>query len=117
MINSYNGEGFSKVETASVSIFQGSIKLDEVYLGEAGNNNTELSCVLTRTNPLWSFSHITAFGPGKNFTECDDLIMKNLERVGLDPIILMETKNWNPQSGKKFNVKKEQTVNIPENLT
>ena len=43
--------------------------------------------------------------------------MKNLERVGLDPIILMETKNWNPQSGKKFNVKKEQTVNIPENLT
>ena len=117
LINSFNGEGFSKVETASVSIFQGSNKLDEVYLGEAGKNNTVLSCILTRTNPLWSFAHITAFGPGKVFTESDDLIMKNLEKVGLDPIILMETKNWNPTSGKKFNIKKEQTVNIPEGLT
>ena len=29
----------------------------------------------------------------------------------------METKNWNPTPGKKFNIKKDQSVNMPEGLT
>ena len=56
LINSFNGEGFSKVETAMVAIFQGANKLDEMYLGEAGNNNTALSCILSRTNPSWTIT-------------------------------------------------------------
>ena len=58
-------------------------------LVEAGNNNTVLTCVLSRTNPFWTLTHLNAFGPGKVVTECEALIMSNLEKVGLDPIILM----------------------------
>ena len=43
-------------------------------------------------------------------------MLKNLERFGFDPILLEETKNWNPQGGKKFNIKKDQSVHMPPHI-
>ena len=36
-----------------------------------------------------------------------------MEKVGFNPDLLLETKNWNPSSRKKFNMAKDQVVNIP----
>ena len=45
------------------------------------------------------------------------MILKNLEKVGFDPIILEETQNWNKDSGKVFNLNREQVINIPKTFT
>jgi stress response protein SCP2 len=33
--------------------------------------------------------------------------------VGLDPIIMMESKNWNGKTAKKFNLVKDESLNLP----
>ena len=88
-----------------------------MLLGHGGDNNAALACIFYRTNPTWSFAQINAFGPGKVFTESEALITKNLVPFGFDPILLEESRNWNPQSGKKFNIVKDQAINLPPNLT
>jgi hypothetical protein len=40
-----------------------------------------------------------------------------LQFVGLDPIIMMESKSWNAKSGKKFKLEKDQALNIPQGLS
>ena len=55
-------------------------------------------------------------GPGKVFTECEDLIKQNLVKCGFDPVILAETQGWNANSAKKFVLKKDQCVYIPQSL-
>ena len=37
---------------------------------------------------------VNAFGPGKVFTECEELIRSNLGFAGFDEVILLETKGW-----------------------
>jgi len=71
LINAFNGDGFTKVETATVSIWQGQNKIGETFLGAAGSNNAVLSGVLYKTMPTWSFLGVTDYGPGKVFTECE----------------------------------------------
>ena len=83
----------------------------------SGKVNAVLSGLFYKSNPNWNFQNINAFGPQKTFTECNDMIMTNLEKVGFDPIILQETQNWNKESGKVFNLNKEQVINIPKTLT
>merc|ERR1711982_13381 len=56
---------------------------------------------------------MSTLGKGTVFTECEELIRQNLTKVGFDPIILEETKNWNPESGKKWNIKKDQVIMEP----
>ena len=85
-------------------------------LAGAGRNNAVLAGIIHKTPPTWSYKQVQAYGPGKVFTECDEMVIKSLENVGFDPIILMETANWRPNTGKKFNIKKEQVVNIPASL-
>ena len=41
------------------------------------------------------------------------MIEDNLIHVGLDPIIMMESKNWNGKTNKKFNLKKDDSVCLP----
>lgn len=65
---------------------------------------------------MWSFVNVNAAGDGTNFIESNDIIMKNLTFAGFDPVILMETKGWNASSGKKFNMKKDDVVNIPDSM-
>ena len=65
---------------------------------------------------MWSFVNVNAAGDGTNFIESNDIIMKNLTFAGFDPVILMETKGWNAKSGKKFNMKKDDVVNIPDSM-
>ena len=60
--------------------------------------------------------HSTDKGPGKVFTECEDLIKSNLVKCGFDPIILQETQGWDAKSAKKFVLKKDQCVYIPSGV-
>ena len=60
--------------------------------------------------------YVNAAGDGTNFIESNDIVMKNLTFAGFDPVILMETKGWNAKSGKKFNMKKDDVVNIPDSM-
>jgi len=75
-------------------------------LGAAGDNNGVLSGILFKTMPTWSFLAVTDYDYGKVFTECEAMVIRNLEKVGFDPVLLEETKNW-ASGGKKFNLKKE----------
>ena len=51
--------------------------------------------------------NITKFGQGKNFAECESLIKKNLKNVGFDETVLVESKDWKSDSGKRFILKKD----------
>jgi len=42
----------------------------------------------------WAIYNVTAYGQGKTFMECEDLIRNNLKLVGFDEGLLMESKNW-----------------------
>ena len=84
-------------------------------MGAAGNNNAVLAGILYKTMPTWSFLAVNDYGPGKVFTECEQLIIKGLEKVGFDPVLLEETKNWKT-GGKKFNLRKEQVICLPTSV-
>ena len=45
------------------------------------------------------------------------MIHKNLKFAGLDDVVLLETKNWKANAGRRFDMVKGQTINIPKNLT
>jgi len=51
--------------------------------------------------------NISATGPGKNFVECENLIRSNLKHAGFDEVLLLETKEWSAQHGKKFDLEKD----------
>ena len=51
------------------------------------------------------------------FTECEQVIKANLAKVGFDEVILMETRSWSAQKGTKFNLEKDQTICIPDNMS
>ena len=116
LVNAFSGQGFSGVSQAGVSIWQGGNKIDDFWLKDAGDQNAVMSAVLFRTNPTWSFVNVNAVGSGTNFQESNDLIMNNLTHAGFDPVLLLETKGWQVNSGSKFNMKKDDAVNIPDSL-
>jgi hypothetical protein len=62
---------------------------------------------LHRNKGSWSIYNATAFGPGKVFTECTELIQKNLTNCGFDMALIEESKAWTKDSGKKFILEKE----------
>ena len=51
--------------------------------------------------------NILETGPGKNFSESEELIRNNLKYAGFDEILLLETKTWTSNKGKKFVLEKE----------
>ena len=62
------------------------------------------------------FVKIEAVGTGSVITECEQLIRDNLEKAGIDSILLAESQNWQPGKRKKFNIYKDQVVQIPYSL-
>jgi stress response protein SCP2 len=74
LINSFNGAGFGAVETATVSMMQGPVKLHEVFIGGKKDANAICAAMMYRKNGVWSVMSSQDTGPGKVFTECEDLI-------------------------------------------
>jgi hypothetical protein len=108
LINSFKGVGFKNVETASVSIMQQDNRLLEIALGAiTTKDNAVLACIFHRNRGSWSIFNATAFGPGKIFTECEDLIQKNMVHCGFDLALIEESKAWTKGCGKKFILEKE----------
>jgi hypothetical protein len=67
-------------------------------------------------NGVWSIVSVQDTGPGKVFTECEELIKKNLPLAGFDPIILQETLGWSAASNKKFALEKDMAVFLPKGI-
>jgi hypothetical protein len=108
LISSFTGVGFKGVETASVTIMQQDNKILEIPLGAIRTkDNSVLVCILYRKRGAWSIYNTTDFGPGKVFTECEELIQKNLVSCGLDIALIQESKAWSKNNGKKFILEKE----------
>jgi stress response protein SCP2 len=84
LINSFSINGFEGVKSASVTIFQNKNKINESFLEESQGKNAYFAGVVYKTMPTWSFKIMSAVGPGKSYTESEDLIRKNLIRVGFD---------------------------------
>jgi hypothetical protein len=96
LINSFKGSGFNNVETATVTFIQDNQNIFEIMLGGInGANSACLACILFRKDGGWNVFKSQMAGPGKVFTECEQLIEDNLKFVGLDPIIMAESKQWN----------------------
>ena len=113
LINAYNAN-FSQVETATVTFLQDGKIVTEILLGGIKSENSAcLAGILYRSNGGWKIYNSQECGPGKNFKECEKLIEDNLIHVGLDPIIMMESKNWNGKTNKKFNLKKDDSLCLP----
>ena len=97
-------------------MMQGPVKLHEVFIGGKKDANAICAAMMYRKNGVWSVMSSQDTGPGKVFTECEDLIKQNLIKCGFDPIILEETKGWNSNSGKKFVLEKDQAVFLPSTM-
>ena len=102
IINSYNGEGLDKVETATCSIMSNGAKIHQSMIGGRSDSNASMAGIIYRRNGVWSFMDSSDKGPGKVFTECETLIKDNLTKCGLDPVLLAETQGWNASNAKKF---------------
>jgi tellurium resistance protein TerD len=108
LISSYKGVGFKNIETASISIMQAEDKLLEIPLGGIrSKDNSLLAFVIYRNGGTWTLLNTNTFGPGKVFTECQDLINGGLVNCGLDMALIQESKSWAQNRGKKFILEKE----------
>jgi tellurium resistance protein TerZ len=58
LINSFNGDGFTSVETASVTILQGNNQVAQSMLAGAGRNNAVLAGIIYKTVPTWSYKQV-----------------------------------------------------------
>ena len=72
--------------------------------------------MLHRANGLWNVYNSQDLAKGKVFTECEEIINKNLVAVGFDEVILLESRGWSAQKNVQFDLVKEQTIFIPENM-
>jgi len=96
LINSFKGTGFGNVETATLTFLENNQKIFEISVGGIrGDNSACLACILFRKDGGWSVYNSQMAGPGKVFTECEQLIEDNLKFVGLDPVLMAESKQWN----------------------
>jgi len=50
---------------------------------------------------------VLGLGNSKVFTECEELIQKNMTNCGFDMALIEESKAWTKDSGKKFILEKE----------
>jgi stress response protein SCP2 len=119
LVNSFEGAGFSHVETANVSLMQNNHQqvLDTNMLGSirAGDANGILAFIIYRNNQHWDVYKGKDTSPGKVFTECEQMIKNNLKYAGFDEDLLGESKAWDGK--KKFNLVKDHAVILPGNLT
>ena len=53
LINSYNGEGLDKVETASVYVMSNGTKIHESSIGGRNNSNASMAGIIYRKNGVW----------------------------------------------------------------
>ena len=78
LVNSFEGAGFSHVETANVSLMQNNHQnvLDTNLLGSirAGAANGILAYIIYRKDQHWEFFKGKDTSPGKVFTECEQMI-------------------------------------------
>ena len=82
----------------------------------AHQENSILVGFIFRKDGIWHLFNSGTPGPGKVFTECEDLIKNNLKHVGMQEYMLMESKKWSASSGKKFKMKKDDVICIPKGL-
>ena len=80
------------------------------------DDNSVLVGFIYRKDGLWSVYNATKLGPGKVFSECEDLIKNNLKHAGFDEALLLDSKKWSAGSGRKFVLEKDQTICIPNGL-
>lgn len=93
LINSFKGTGFNNVETATVTFLTNNERLFDIQLGGIRSENSAcLACFIYRKDGGWSVYNCQMAGPGKVFTECEQLIEDNLKFVGLDPIVMAESR-------------------------
>lgn len=104
LINSYQGQGFKLVETAFAKIRQNETSLVNIMLGQMmkSSENAVLVGFIYRKNGKWIVYNATVFGEGKVFSECEDLIKSNLKHVGFNEHMLLDSKKWSADTGKKF---------------
>ena len=119
LVNSFEGAGFSHVETANVSLMQNNHQqvLDTNMLGSirAGDANGILAYIIYRTSEHWEFYKGKDTCAGKVFTDCEQMIKNNLKYAGFDEDLLGESKAWDGH--KKFKLEKDHAVVLPSNLT
>ena len=53
LINSYNGEGLAKVETANVSVMSNGTKIHESSIGGRNDSNASMAAIIYRKNGVW----------------------------------------------------------------
>jgi len=80
------------------------------------DDNSILVCFIFRKDGIWHLCNVSKFGSGKVFTECEDLIKNNLKCTGYNEELLFESKSWKATMGKKFSLKKDETILIPNTL-
>ena len=73
LVNSFHGQGFSKVETANVCILQNGSQLFKNMLGSirAGDANGIMAYIVYRTDEHWEVYQAQDTCPGTVFTECE----------------------------------------------
>ena len=77
------------------------------------DDNSCLVGFFYRDNNTWAVVNATKFGKGKNWQESEELIKSNLKMAGLDDGMLLESKAWKSDSGKKFKLEKDSILLIP----
>ena len=114
LVSNAKGTGFNDQKASSIAVYQGSTLLTEIYLGRQDpSTNSVLVSLLRRVNPTWSYINVSTPGPGKNFTESENMIRSNLSMAGFDPVMLQETANWNGQA-RRFDMVKDQVIYLPK---
>jgi hypothetical protein len=76
-----------------------------------------LTAIIYKKQGQWHIFNSQDQSPGKVFTECEQVIKANLLKLGFDEVILNETRFWSALKGNKFNLEKEQTIIIPDNMS
>ena len=89
LVSNAKGTGFADSKTSCIAVYQGQAKLTEIYLGRQDpSTNSVLVSLMRRVNPTWSYINVSTPGPGKNFTESENMIRSNLYMAGFDPVML-----------------------------
>lgn len=71
IINSFNGDGLNKVETATCTLLSNDKLFYQTMIGGRSDSNASMAGVIYRKNGVWQYMNTTDKGPGKVFTECE----------------------------------------------
>lgn len=112
LINSSSGQTFQKIETAELSIFTPQEYLVSINCSCSGDAKSLLSSILYRNNQCeWVLKSINESGSQNNFVECLPMITKNISFL-IDEDTLKESESWNILTGKSFDLKKGDEIDL-----